>query len=193
MGTSQTKFDQHKTALLIIDVQMAFVLRDERGDARSMPSAESNIQRLMDAFRETDAAVIHIHHHSTEPDSLFRPELPGSEVQPFVKPLGDERVYTKQVNSGFIGTSLEADLRQAGIDTLVMCGATANHCVETTTRMAGNLNFETYYVADAVWAYGSTGPDHKYHSPEDVHSSAMNSLHGEFATVLASDAVLAML
>jgi len=39
-------------------------------------------------------------------------------------------VIVKRVNSAFIGTDLESRLRAAGIKTLVICGATTNHCVE---------------------------------------------------------------
>jgi len=33
---------------------------------------------------------------------------------------------------------------------MVVCDATANQCVESTTRMAGNLGFDALYVADGV-------------------------------------------
>ncbi len=40
------------TALLLIDVQIAFMERDEEGIPRSTPSAEVNIGRLLEHFRE---------------------------------------------------------------------------------------------------------------------------------------------
>jgi len=42
--------DLSKTALLIIDVQMAFVHRDDKNEPRSAPQAEENIARLLSFF-----------------------------------------------------------------------------------------------------------------------------------------------
>jgi isochorismate hydrolase len=97
------------------------------------------------------------------------------------------------VNSSFIGTSLETDLRAVGVEHMAMCDATANQCVESTTRMAGNLGFDVLYVADGVWDYGNVGPDGREHSPEDVLSLSLSNLHGEFATVLSTEDILAAL
>ena len=134
--------------------------------------------------------MIHIHHHSLEPDSAFRADQPGNAVQPFAQPIEGETVYTKHVNSGFIGTSLEVDLHAAGITRLVTCGGVANHCVETTARMAENLGFEVLYAADGVWAYGSVGPDGVEHTAEEVHSMSLANLDGEFAQVLTVTEIL---
>ena len=177
-------------ALLVIDVQDEFVHRAERDVPRSMPQAEGNIARLLAAFRRAGGKICHVHHHSHEEASPFRAGLPGAQVQDFVAPLDGEAVYIKHVNSAFIGTSLEQDLRSQGISQLILCGATANHCVETTTRMAGNLGFDAYYVSDGVWAYGEVGPDGRAHSPEEVHSMSLCNLHGEFATVVKTEEVL---
>ncbi|MEM7505474.1 MAG: cysteine hydrolase family protein [Pseudomonadota bacterium] len=182
-----------ETALLVVDVQMAFVLRDAKGAARTTRGAEEAIAHLIKAFREAGGQVIHIHHDSTDPDSAFKLGAEGGEVQPCAAPAPGEAIYVKHVNSGFIGTTLEADLRRDGISHLVICGATANHCVETTTRMAGNLGFDAYLVADAVWAYDATGPDGRSHAPEDVLSLTLSNLHEEFATVVSSGQVMGRL
>lgn len=179
-----------KTALLVIDVQMAFVHRNATGAARSCPEASQNIGMLLTAFRAGAGDVIHIHHHSLEEGSAFREDLPGAAVQPFAQAAEGEAVYVKHVNSGFIGTTLEDDLRRAGVTRLVMCGGTANHCVETTTRMAGNLGFDVLYAADAVWAYGAIGPDGVAHDAEQVHSVTLSNLDGEFAEVLKTADIL---
>ena len=114
-------------------------------------------------------------------------------MQPFAQPIEGETVVIKRVNSGFIGTTLEADLRNAGINRLVMCGGVANFCVETTARMAGNLGFDVLYASDAVWAYGATGPDGVEHSPDEVHSMSLCNLDGEFARVLSTADILEMI
>jgi nicotinamidase-related amidase len=97
------------------------------------------------------------------------------------------------VNSSFIGTDLEARLRAAGIKTVVICGATTNHCVETTTRMAGNLGFETRLVRDATWTFERVGPDGDLHSAEDIHAMTLSNLNGEFAQIVTTAEIIAAL
>ena len=182
-----------KTALLVIDVQMAFVHDDQNGAARSCPQAEQNVAKLLEKFRHSGDKVVHVHHHAPDPDDPFHADAPGAQVQPFATPIENEEVVIKNVSSGFIGTDLEEKLRDAQISKLVVCGATANHCAESTARSAGNLGFDTYYVSDAVWAYGATGPDGVEHDPQQIHSVTLSNLEGEFATVLPTEKVLNIL
>jgi len=180
-----------KTALLVIDVQMALAHDDANGAERSCPQATENISSLLATFRERGDEIVHIHHHGTDPDDPFYSDAPGAAVQPFAQPIGDEAVRVKHVSSAFARSTLEADLRAKGIERLVLCGATANHCVESATRAASDLGFDTIYAADAVWAYAVTGPDGITHSAEQVHSTSLSTLEGEFATVLTTSQILA--
>ena len=179
-----------KTALLVIDVQMALAHEDAAGAERSCPEASSNIAKLLAQFRDRGQVIMHIHHHGLDADDPFYADAPGAAVQPVAMPQGDEQTYIKHGSSSFIGTSLEADLRAAGITRVITCGATANHCVETATRTASNLGFETFYAADAVWAYAVVGPDGVSHSAETIHSTTLANLQDEFATVLPTAKLL---
>ena len=181
-----------KTALLVIDVQMALAHEDANGAERSCPQAADNISALLTAFRERGDAVFHVHHHGTDPDDPFYSDAPGAAVQPFAAPVEDEPTLVKHVSSAFAGSTLEADLRAKGIERVVLCGATANHCVESATRAASDLGFDTVYAADAVWAYAVTGPDGVQHSAEQVHSTSLSTLEGEFASVLKTEQILAL-
>ena len=182
-----------ESALLLIDIQMAFALRDETGVSRSNPDAEANITKLLRDCRKHGMTIMHIHHHSLDPNSPFRATSPGSLVQAFAAPLADEAVFIKHVNSAFIGTSLEKDLHASNINNLLLCGATANHCLETTARMAGNLGFNTLFLSDCVWAYSAQGPDGIEHSAEQIHSVTLANLHREFAQVIKSSDALSLL
>lgn len=180
-----------KTALLVIDVQMALAHDDANGAERSCPQAAENISLLLAAFREHGDTIVHVHHHGTDRNDPFHHDAPGVVVQPFAKPVGDEPVMIKHVSSAFSGSTLETDLRAKGIERVVLCGATANHCVESATRAASDLGFDTVYAGDAVWAYAVTGPDGVEHSAEQVHSTSLSTLAGEFASVLKTKQILA--
>ncbi|WP_017460263.1 cysteine hydrolase family protein [Dyella ginsengisoli] len=179
-----------KTALIVIDVQQGF--NDPRWGARNNPGAEANIARLLATFRAQGRPVIHVHHDSAAPDGAFRPGTPGNRPKPETAPREGEPVYRKSVNSAFIGTTLERDLRAAGIEGLVVTGLTTNHCVSATTRMAGNLGFDTFIVADATATFARIGLDGAMRPPEEVHLSALSDLKDEFATVVDTDAVIAV-
>jgi nicotinamidase-related amidase len=182
-----------RAALILIDVQQAFVEREQAGERRNNRQALANIGRLLAAFRDRDMAIFHIRHASTEPDSRLRPDRSGYRPIAEAHEAEGEPVLVKEVNSAFIGTDLEKRLREAGHETLVIAGITTNHCVETTTRMAGNLGFDARLVADACYTFDRIGFDGRAESAEAIHLMTLSNLNGEFATIETTDAVLARL
>ncbi len=174
------------TALIVIDVQRAFDLWEAAGKRRNNPEAVAHIADLLSAFRAARAPVFHIRHRSARPGSSFALDGPGYPVKDEVRELAGEPVVTKEVNSAFIGTDLEAQLRATGVRSVVICGATTNHCVETTTRMAGNLGFDTWLVRDATWTFDRTGPDGDEHTAEAIHAMTLSNLNDEFARIAST-------
>ena len=185
------KSELQNAVLLLIDFQKGF--DDPKWGARNNPQAEDNAGRLLEVWRKQKQAVIHIQHHSLTEGSVFQAGSIGSQLKDTVRPQEEEPVINKNVNSAFIGTDLEKRLRDQGFDTLVIAGLTTPHCVSTTTRMAGNLGFKTYLVADATAAFDLTGHDGVLHKAEDIHAVSLATLHEEFATVIDTQTVLAML
>jgi nicotinamidase-related amidase len=189
----QPRLDPSRTALLVIDVQRAFDEIEAAGLPRNNPDAVGQVALLLAVFRRAVAPVVHVRHASREPNSRFRPERSGYAVHDEARELAGEAVIVKEVNSAFIGTDLEQRLRGARIETLVIVGATTNHCVETTTRMAGNLGFRALLVRDATWTFDRVGPDGETYPAELVHAMSLANLAGEFATIVTSAEVGAML
>lgn len=184
---------ESQTALIVVDVQRAFDEWEAAGKRRNNPDAVARIADLLDAFRRQRAPIFHIRHEGTRPDSSFRPDGTGFRVKDEARERDGEPVIVKRVNSAFIGTDLESRLRAAGIKSVVICGATTNHCVETTTRMAGNLGFETRLVRDATWTFDRVGPDGDAHSAEAIHTMTLSNLNGEFARIVTVAEVIASL
>ncbi len=175
-------------ALLLIDVQKGF---DEPcWGRRNNPGAEGKIALLLAHWRKVGRPVIHVRHDSVSEQSTHHPSHPGNQFKPEAAPIEGEAIYSKSVNSAFIGTSLEQDLRKRGITTLVIVGLTTNHCVSTTVRMAANLGFKTFVVSDATAAFDRLALDGTLRSAEEVHVAALSDLHGEFTTVFVSSTFL---
>jgi nicotinamidase-related amidase len=178
--------------LLVVDVQKGMDTYNESLH-RNNAALERNIARLLEAWRGSGRPIIYVQHLSRLADSPLRPNQPGVEIKDEVRPLPGEPVIRKSVSSAFIGTALEQQLRSAGRQVLVVTGMQTNLCVSTTARMAGNLGFETYVVSDATATFDNTGPDGQRFPALLLHDVALADLHGEFATVLDTDGVLAAL
>ena len=186
------KFDM-STALLLVDTQKGVndtLYYGGNSGSRNNPDAEKNILSLLSEWRKSHRKIAFTRHNSREQNSPLKLNLESGQQLPGMEPQGNDIVVVKDVNSGFIGTSLELDLRRAGIKRLVVVGFFTNMCIETTVRMAGNMGFDTYLVHDACAAINRTGYDNINYDPDLVHKMAIANLHGEFCTAISiSDAL----
>jgi nicotinamidase-related amidase len=181
--------DNNTWALILIDIQQG--MDDPYWGPRNNPDAEANAARVLAAWRDASLPVVHVHHRSVRPQSPLYPGKPGVEVKPEVAPIDGEPVFTKTVNSAFIGTGLEAWLEEHGIQRVVIAGLTTNHCVDTSTRMAGNLGFNPILISDACATNDRVAPDGRTWDAETIHQISLTNLHDEFATIMTSDEVIA--
>ncbi|TZG24617.1 cysteine hydrolase family protein [Sphingomonas montanisoli] len=168
--------------LLLIDLQRAIDHPD--WGVRNNPKAEANVSALLAHWRGKGWPVWHVRHDSTQAGSHYRPGQPGHDFRAGQEPLPDEPVFAKQVNSAFIGTDLEASLRAAGHDRLVIAGVITNNSVEASVRHAGNLDFDVLLVEDACFTFGKADWSGAPRSADEVHAMSLANLDGEYCRVV---------
>ncbi|EDL64521.1 hypothetical protein BSG1_08281 [Bacillus sp. SG-1] len=97
----------------------------------------------------------------------------------------------KTVKSSYLGTNLEKFLHATNIKTVVIAGLTTPHCVFTTSRMSGNLGFDTYLISDATATFGMMNDQNgNYDGLEIIHNTTLATLNEEFATILNTEQLL---
>ena len=187
------------TALVLIDIQLGFDHPTHWGE-RSNPEFETNVIRLLKAFRAANPKphIIHVQHLSKNPSSPLYLSKPEIKHQPYASPEGSEPIVTKHENSAFVNTNLEAMLREKGITKLYICGLTTDQCVSTTTRMAANM-----HVCDTVDEQGNVVNGHiilvgdatAAHELPDFSADVVQAVHiatlgKEFCTVVSTDGAI---
>ena len=178
------KLRENKPALLLIDLQKGFEDEAYWGGNRNNKDAEEKAAEILTKWRSLNLPVYHIIHSSQDPNSLLHQSHPGFEICDQVKPIDGEPIIIKNVNSGFIGTDLKEKLEKSGITHLVIVGLTTNHCISTTTRMAGNYGFETILIEDATATFDRIGLHGEKYASEIVHKISLSNLKDEFATII---------
>ncbi|UWF50599.1 cysteine hydrolase [Pseudomonas sp. N3-W] len=180
---------KNNAALIIIDQQKG-ILHPRLG-RRNNPQAEERMLELLSHWRLTGRPVIHVQHLSHSPDSVFWPEQSGVEFQQRFAPQAGEQHVQKRVPDAFCATGLEAGLREAGIDQLIIVGVATHNSVESTARTAGNLGFAAWVAEDACFTFDKADYFGGAHSAEAVHAMSLGNLHGEYATVTSTAQILA--
>ncbi|WP_233163842.1 cysteine hydrolase family protein [Chromobacterium sp. ASV23] len=184
-------FTSSSPLLLLIDMQQAVDHPD--WGPRNHPQAEQVCGHLLAGWRQRGLPLIHIRHDSIDPNSTYRPGQEGHAFKPEVAPLPGETVIAKQTNSAFIGTGLEALLRDKGWLELVVVGVSTSNSIEATVRVAGNLGFKVWLAEDACFTFDKTDWQGRHRRAEEVHAMSLANLDGEYCRVLTSQDVLAAL
>jgi nicotinamidase-related amidase len=188
--------DLSRTALVVVDVQEGFRDVDywAHGHGRDNPACEANVGRLIAAWREAGRPLVFVRHDSDEPGSPLAPGTPGHAFQEVVTGEPDLLV-AKQVHSAFHGSpDLDAWLRARSLDSIAICGITTSHCCETTARVGGDLGYDVWFVLDATHGFdrpAAPGAGAGVVRAADIARATAASLHGEFATVVSTDDLLA--
>jgi ureidoacrylate peracid hydrolase len=194
--------DPAKTALVVVDMQNAFMLP---GVAHALcPMAEKivpNINRLAQALRETGGTVVWIKTTFTE-DALeswstyFEMVSPqhgakrvealtagskGHQLWDSLDVRAQDLVVEKNRFSAFIqgSSDLAEILRGRGLDTILVTGTVTNVCCESTARDAMMLNFKTIMVSDGNAAV--TDAD---------HNASLCAFYLTFGDVMSTDMLI---
>lgn len=160
-----------KTALLVIDMQNFFT-------PMTTP-ALPQIHTLIHHFHTHHLPIIYTQ-HGHPPADLTGPPYPNQlvrkwgpagsihrhshdwELQPPIAALAAEETeqpVQKNTYDAFVNTDLEARLRKAGVERVVVCGVMTDCCCDTTARSAFNRGWETWLVRDACGS--ASGAQHE--------------------------------
>jgi len=190
-----------RTALLVVDMQRAFV---EPGQAMEVPPARDvipRIQELLTIFREKRLPVIfteftyspaapllvgelHPEHRPAAPGAVTGFGLPSSaclegednaRVIPELAPRADELVVRKHYYDAFNGTVLDGALRARGIRTLVVVGTMTDICVLGTVVGGFNREYRLIVVEDGV---ATLWPE--------IHRATLDIMRRAYARVLSA-------
>ena len=174
--------DWATTAFLIIDMQRDFMEPGGFGetlgnDVSQLARAVQPIAAVLKAARETGMMVVHTREGhlpdlSDAPPAKIERGAPslrigdpgpmgrilirgeaGHDIIPALYPVEGEIVIDKPGKGAFYATTLGADLKARGIDTLLVCGVTTEVCVNTTVREANDRGYRCIVLADGCASY----------------------------------------
>ncbi|MNZ64222.1 Peroxyureidoacrylate/ureidoacrylate amidohydrolase RutB [compost metagenome] len=191
--------------LLLVDPYNDFLSEGGKLNGLAKPVADAvgtlaNLRRVLTAVRAAGIQVFYVPHHRATPDDyrdwkhpspyqlgagraqVFAVGSWGGEWHPDFQPQeGDVRVHEHWGGSGFANTDLDFQLKQHGVEKVVLVGMLANTCIESTGRFAAELGYHVTLVRDATAAF----------SPEAMH--AAHEINGPtFAhAILSTDQLIA--
>jgi ureidoacrylate peracid hydrolase len=189
-----------KTALVVIDLQNAFMLPGMPVEVPTAREIVPNVNKLAAATRAAGGQVVWIKmtlEGQTEAWRVFFDGDPrratlteltagsrGFELYADLDVRPADTILVKKRFSAFIQGSSDIDrhLREAGIDTVVIVGTLTNVCCESSARDAMMLNYRLVFVADANAALN-----------DDEHNATLTSILRVFGDVATTDEVIELL
>ena len=172
MGT----IDPKATALMVIDPQNDFlaeggVVWDLVGDQVVKHQVVDKLKALIARAKEAGVAVVYVpHYYDKEYQAwtnnnfidqvmfqrrMFERGKWGAEFHPDLQPDDETILCAPHKNlSGFHTSDVDIQLRKRGLNTVLLCGMSANLCVESHLRDAEEKGYEVVVINDATAAPG---------------------------------------
>ena len=153
----------HRPALIVVDMTLGFT-DPESPLACDLEVPVENIRGLLKAARDAEIPVVFTTVAYRESDKLtaaaFIDKVPAlltleagsrwAEIDPRIAPLDSEPVLNKLFASAFYGTGLPSLLAAAGVDTLIVTGASTSGCVRATAVDALQYGYRPVIPREAV-------------------------------------------
>ena len=179
--TSTTTYESDDTALLIVDPYNDFMSKGGKLYERTKETAEAvgfydNMRKLIPAVRAAHIQVFIVPHHRwregdykgwkhTNPSQVranqaqdFAAGTWGGEFNPEFGPRdGDVVMLEHWAQSGFANTDLDSQLKQRGIQKIILVGMVAETCIEGTARFGMELGYHVTLIKDATAAFSREG------------------------------------
>nr|WP_256447678.1 isochorismatase family protein [Paracoccus marinaquae] len=178
------------TAVLVIDFQKEYF--EGRMPVPDGASALANARRLIDRADALGMPVYHIQHVTPSGAPIFAEDGKTVDFHPDITPAPHHKTVRKSSVSVFPTTDIDAQLKAAGIRTLIVTGLMTHACVAGAARDAVPLGYDVIVAADACATRDITGPDGKTVPHADLHKSSLVTLADTFADILDTNAVLAL-
>ncbi|WP_201833815.1 isochorismatase family cysteine hydrolase [Microvirga zambiensis] len=207
-------YDPARTGLLFVDPYNDFLSAGGKLWPRVKDVAEQvglidNLKAIVATTRERNIQVFIVPHHRWEPGDYRRWKHVnpsqirsgeshlcavgtwGGEWHPdFVPREGDVIVKEHWAQSGFANTDLDQQLKQHGVEKVILVGLVANTCIESNGRFAMELGYHVTLVTDATAAYSleMMHAAHRLNGPTYAHAilttaELIASLHAKATSV----------
>jgi nicotinamidase-related amidase len=134
-----------KPALLVIDIQNAYLPRMDEGDRKR---GMEYINYFIELFRGNGFPVIRVYH--TDPKYGPKPDSEEFQFPKTVAVRGDDPQVVKNYGSAFKKTELDKMLKEKGCNTLFLCGLSAVGCVLATYHGALDNDYDVFMCREAL-------------------------------------------
>jgi ureidoacrylate peracid hydrolase len=194
------RLDPKRTALVVIDMQNAFVAPGAPIEVPGARDIVPGINRLAAELRRRGVPVIWVLHENSDswqgffsvfvkPQDQARAVAALSAGHELQKPWRELDVAPNDLKvpksrySALIGASpLERVLKEKKIDTLLIAGTKTNVCCECTARDAMMLDYKVVMLSDCTAALS-----------DDEHRATLENVIQQFGDVLTAEQALALL
>lgn len=130
-------------ALLVVDMQQAVFDTPRYQQQQVM----DNINLVAEVVRNNGGLVIYIQHIGQAEDNMLEGSQ-GWQIVPQLQVHANDLKLNKTACDAFYNTELEQVLRQHGVDSVIICGAVTEFCVDTTLRSCLSKNFKVSVLTD---------------------------------------------
>jgi biuret amidohydrolase len=186
VSPSFTRFEPASTALIVVDMQGIFLAP---GAALEVPAGRDLLPTLQRAVVGARNCGIRVVHTRVPRFGEFEPEL--FEFYPGAEPAPGDVVITKPRYSGFYNTELDAVLRGASIDTVVIAGVSTENCCHATARDAHFRGYRVAFLADATGTFDYPDCGAGTLTASEVHRATLVILAASTAHVMTTAEFLA--